>query len=706
MEVKDDFDVSLLEILLNITQETYSELLNDSTSLIDPEKFDFFINHFILALWARLSKTRLLFDFVSDLGNLRDLVRSKFSKIFLYLDLPQNYLKIRPLLNLLKEKSKDSSIIDMLFTKSFPDRDSFINSVFQNDSIRSILRNDDFPAFQLLSSEPGFDFNNFPNENDDIFFEIEKYSPTLIQFAALYGSISCFKFLLLNQPDLHKLDSQGLTLTHYAIAGGNFEIIHILEQNSFDFNGMLEVAAEYHQNEIFNWLYETKDTNLKPAFISACSSNNLKIAKFCLEKGIDPNLGWIHAVRNSSLDIIKLLLNNEKLKPQAGFPIQKAAAANALDSIKLLLSDSRFSVNDVGVCKNRAIHEAASKVNPELLEFVLRQSGIDVNAQNNYGISALHKSIGNTNIEILKLLVNVEGIDLNVQDLDGIAPIHDAARQDDNGCEKLRFLLQYQEKINVNIESESGDTPLLIAVSSKSTKAVSVLLDFMNIDPNVKQPLSIAVSQNDMETIDKLINDERVELNYIEFSSDEVLSKFVEIQRFDANSQIHFAIKRDFIESAKIIINRSDFDVNARDAENKTPLHIAVAEHRTEIVELLIKKPNIDINAIDCDKRTALHYSAFLTQTDMMEILLSFKGISINVQDKDQKTPLFIASELGNEFLVKMLLSFPGINRKLTNDTGYTALQMAGRKGHLNVVNIYMEDKKRRKAEKSSCNVC
>lgn len=47
---------------------------------------------------------------------------------------------------------------------------------------------------------------------------------------------------------------------HYAVAGGNIEIIRILEQNNIAFNECdLNIAVYFHHYDLYNWLNESKD---------------------------------------------------------------------------------------------------------------------------------------------------------------------------------------------------------------------------------------------------------------------------------------------------------------------------------------------------------------------------------------------------------------------------------------------------------------
>ena len=88
--------------------------------------------------------------------------------------------------------------------------------------------------------------------------------PTLIEYAAFFGSIQIFKFLLLNEVELTS------SLWLYAIHGQNAEIIHILEENKVklpnDFYEKCFVeAVKCHHNDIANYFKDNfileKDVN-------------------------------------------------------------------------------------------------------------------------------------------------------------------------------------------------------------------------------------------------------------------------------------------------------------------------------------------------------------------------------------------------------------------------------------------------------------
>ena len=147
----------------------------------------------------------------------------------------ENYLhKIKNLINV--QKYIDVGHKDMLdaikindFLTSSPKNFSFYDCI--PNTIPSFLFNDDIQGLQnYVSKEPNVDFNKkikipwLPYKPLGLFFNFFEYS-------ILFGSLKCFKFLLLqNEAQITK------NCNAYALASGNSDIIHILEQKNHNFN--------------------------------------------------------------------------------------------------------------------------------------------------------------------------------------------------------------------------------------------------------------------------------------------------------------------------------------------------------------------------------------------------------------------------------------------------------------------------------------
>lgn len=118
------------------------------------------------------------------------------------------------------------------------------------NSIQYALTNDDLIAFQNFCLNPNFDVN------ESIFYSIFYHhdmlvSATPIEIAAFFGSINIFKFLILGGAKVNE------RLVHYAVAGGNLEIIRICEQSRLPISGSLETAVIFRKNSIIQWIVES-----------------------------------------------------------------------------------------------------------------------------------------------------------------------------------------------------------------------------------------------------------------------------------------------------------------------------------------------------------------------------------------------------------------------------------------------------------------
>ncbi|OHT08342.1 hypothetical protein TRFO_04976 [Tritrichomonas foetus] len=135
----------------------------------------------------------------------------------------------------------------------------------------------------------------------DCMLHVAKGNPSLLEISAFYGSIQSFKYLLLNEVEIgmgKTQTSQAFGRFHlkehwnsmnFAIAGGNAEIIHLLERKCSIFEGCVEIAIKFHRNHIFKWLLENEKVDKEKLdriklFQACVESNNAKSLLYLLSK--------------------------------------------------------------------------------------------------------------------------------------------------------------------------------------------------------------------------------------------------------------------------------------------------------------------------------------------------------------------------------------------------------------------------------------
>ncbi|KAL2555794.1 Ankyrin repeat domain-containing protein 50 [Forsythia ovata] len=117
-------------------------------------------------------------------------------------------------------------------------------------------------------------------------------------------------------------------------------------------------------------------------------------------------------------------------------------------------------------------------------------------------------------------------------------------------------------------------------------------------------------------------------------------------------------------------------------------LHVAVAFDQTdEIQRLVTEKERGSLDCRDKEGRTPLHLAASKGQLESAKVLVS-AGAQVDFQSKDGRTALHRAAANGDRRMVEMLLELGADPTISDYDLGRSANDVAGDKGHKEVVKI------------------
>ena len=128
------------------------------------------------------------------------------------------------------------------------------------DEIATIIRNDKVKSLnKALRFDDSILNSTIRSSRYETFDFIESFGkkPSLIEYAAFFGSVNSFKYLLKCGAEMSDI------LPEFAVAGGRIEIIHLLEkQKCFSFESeCLQAAVEFFQFELIGYFIST--SNLK-----------------------------------------------------------------------------------------------------------------------------------------------------------------------------------------------------------------------------------------------------------------------------------------------------------------------------------------------------------------------------------------------------------------------------------------------------------
>ncbi|OHT07567.1 hypothetical protein TRFO_05212 [Tritrichomonas foetus] len=305
------------------------------------------------------------------------------------------------------------------------------------NKLASMIRNDDINDFQqeIFSASMTqqipysiFERSNFLNK-----------SPYLIEYAAYFGSMKIFKFLLLNTNKL-------FNSLKFAIIGNNIEIVRICHQNNCDLIKGLKTSIKYHRYEIFDWIFS--QIKCEHQEYKACIKyNNLYALRVFVGKGIILQescyelascncclvlLKILHAfglVPNEIIDCIiqsikkgyhqtvEFFLQNfpkqcsqYNLSSLLYIPIEM----NFPQVLKVMIDSGMFyiNINVPHLDDDTPLIIAVKKESLEMVEMILNEKNIDVNEVNGNNLTALMIACEKGNEKIVKRLVEVPDIDL------------------------------------------------------------------------------------------------------------------------------------------------------------------------------------------------------------------------------------------------------------------------------------------------------
>ncbi|EAY15562.1 hypothetical protein TVAG_495810 [Trichomonas vaginalis G3] len=395
---------------------------------------------------------------------------------------------------------------------------------FYNDIANSI-KNDDINQLIHLTNITEFDINGRVQDN---LFEhglLCHSNPTYISYSCFYGSLKCFKFLLLNNADMNITDDQnGFCPEHYAIMGGNAEIIRIVNQRRFDTRCTLQLAVLFYREDVFEWLLNTRKISVKNDdenfgnVVHMCSiSNNFRALQHCITLGAEIN--------DQGLDSLT--------------PLQLAICFNSKECIQLLLNTKTINLNTINKKQHTALHVASMTGNCFAIK-KMRKKECNPNISDANNWTALHFAISTNNYKCVKALLKFSDIDLSKKTIIGETPMLLAMHY---GNKEIIDLFVKLNVLDPNDKSNSGVSALHIAFSQGLTDIIKYFLSLQNCDVNIANSMG--------------------------------------------QTPIFECVSHGYVEGLKILMSRNDVDVMKKDIFGQTIFTIPKLVENEEIVSIL-----------------------------------------------------------------------------------------------------------------------
>ena len=323
------------------------------------------------------------------------------------------------------------------------------DNVFQEDEVIQIIKQDDIDSYIKKSSEPGFKQETIVDVNINSPFAFVKdysrgylrnHNPQLsyLQIIAFYGAAKCFKHASLNK--MCQLECTA----EYAIAGGNLEIVHILEQMDVSFETCLEVSNKFHRNELSDWIlihYKCLESSLS----SSCLYFNYRAVIFSYYNGFRNS--FCQAAANGHLEVIKYLFEqchaNVEANDGNGETHLFIASSNGhLDIIKYLHETWHANVDARHSRGWNPLSIASAKGYLDIVKYLCEQCHANVETKINGGWTPISIASQKGHLEIVKYLYETCHADIETKDIFGHTPINNAS------CNGHHEIVKYLSSIN------------------------------------------------------------------------------------------------------------------------------------------------------------------------------------------------------------------------------------------------------------------
>ncbi|KAF5284185.1 hypothetical protein FQR65_LT00185 [Abscondita terminalis] len=493
-------------------------------------------------------------------------------------------------------------------------------------------------------------------------------TPLHISAASTHG-VDCLNYLVEKNININKQSLDGRTPLHMTAIHGRFTrsktlidkgaVVDCTDNNSCT---ALHIAAQYGHDLLANTLLSYGADPFKKGYSGrtplhmSCLSGYVECCRKFLQVQVEINaqddsgMTALHcAAYRGSIECLDLLVSNgarfDIVDNIGRLPLHYAAVQGHYQCVYTLVTLGS-SINTIDSEGCSPLHLAAGyDVKGDCVKYLLEHKA-DSKMKDSKGFMPVHYAVSGDNFSGLYALLNF--VDSNYimygPDLPLTTPLHLAARNGNQGV--LELLLSYFH--DVNIRTENGSTPLLLAACWGHTDCVQLLLRY-----------GARVS-----VCDKIHN----------------------------MSPIHYSSRNGHKHSLALLLDNAEDKnvIDLPDSLQRTALMLAVSDGNFDCAKMLLTC-QANPNTVDVDKHSSIFRAVVNLQHNAVELLIS-NGATVDVADVHGKNVLHLAAACGNLQSMQTILKHMDAKAASALDNQkLTALHWACYSGSTNCVSFLLD---------------
>ena len=527
--------------------------------------------------------------------------------------------------------------------------------------------------------------------------DINRQGNTALHVAAEYGHLDIVRYLIeeCQTSPLTKSENGSLPI-HFAAKCGHQNLVEYLitECQKIDYDHSFIMSTDIDGNNIFHFAVASQNLELVKYIDLYSSDSSARL----LESGNKYGSLPIHkACQEDCNDIVQYLIQRD---PSSVLSrdysrlslLHYAALSDTSGVLKYLIKFLEKRCDLIGLDKfhNTILHFAAISGCLESVQFLIKHCGFDPNLHNIEGLSPFFLACQFGEMSVIKYFIEDCNCERSTKALGKAASCLYGALS--GRYDVFSFLLNYESDL---IDTDATARSVLLGVTIGDTS-----VDNCNIALFINK-----FGQTFDLNLNSFSEDTPLVLACI-FDNVNAVRYFLEECEYDVCatdnkgwSPLHYAAVVGAFNVVELLVSRYQFNPIIKDKSGMTPMHLAAISGEKKLqnvlpkifYDFLLQSESVGSLTNEAQEDLETHLKCLIDSLSLKEatyfpVIQYLSEFNANPLDNEKRTPLHLACRHGHLNLVKFLIEETNCDKSLRDEYGINALGCAILSGHLGTI--------------------